>query len=87
MATAPRRVWPREFLVPLLATAKRIAFHVHVFFDREAPSPRDGCVPRWNDRDPTDLEELTHRTIIIIFGSIALAIIVIVLVMLALWIF
>jgi hypothetical protein len=44
------------------------------------------ALPRWNDHDPTDLEELTHRTTIIIFGSIALAIIVIVLVMLALWI-
>ena len=35
-------------------------------------------MPRWDEPDPTDLEELTLWTTLIIVGAIALAIIVIV---------
>jgi hypothetical protein len=42
-------------------------------------------LPRWDKHDPTDLEELTCWTTLIIFGGIALAIIVILLVVLAFW--
>jgi hypothetical protein len=41
-------------------------------------------LPRWDKHDPTDLEELTRRSTLIIFGAIAVAIIVILLVVLAL---
>jgi hypothetical protein len=40
-------------------------------------------LPRWDKHDPTDLEELTRWTPLIIFGGIALALIVILLVVLA----
>jgi hypothetical protein len=42
-------------------------------------------LPRWDEHDPTDLEELTRTTVIIIVGGLAMAVIIVV-VVLALWI-